>query len=613
MSALLLIHKKKLSAILLLCDQGYSLHADTLMAYAIDAQKLAAQLNDRLSGLKALYYKSAALTNKGLIDSSLQMAENCMQLLQEGDTDIGLEANICNQKGRCYVRMNNYKEAIEMGYAVISKAEKVNDVLLQVKGKTLIGWAYLEMGQLKDALNWHLQALHTTNDSILLGKYGILLANISTNYNNLGNADSDFYYIKKGVHYSRIYQNLFALSNSLAIQSSLHVKAGQPKLSEPLLKEVVAIRKEIGDPFYTASDMAQLGYYYAHYGEPEKGIAVCNEGIALAKKYNLTTKLFFLYSSLADNYKAMGNIDLYSTVMNDIIQLKDSVYEKNSVHALAELQTKYDVQKKENTIIQQKLNIVQKNYWLYGSMIVAAFSILLFYLAFQLYKKKQKMKMVLALAEEKRLSATAVKEAEENERRRIAADLHDNLGAYAASIMANIDTLSAELQFNPNTTAAMHQLRSNSQSIVSQIGDTIWALKRTALSLTTVSDRIKLVIQKVAPSHPHLKFDVLENITTDCMLPPVQAFHLFQTIQEAIINAIKHSGGSTITVSFISHHFWQVIIEDDGTGMPDMPTTNNTGNGINNMKARAKEAGFTISWLPGNISGIKVMIQPTAN
>jgi len=52
--------------------------------------------------------------------------------------------------------------------------KKNNDVLLQVKGKTLIGWAYLEMGQLKEALSWHLKALHTTTDTLLLEKYAIL-------------------------------------------------------------------------------------------------------------------------------------------------------------------------------------------------------------------------------------------------------------------------------------------------------------------------------------------------------------------------------------------------------------------------------------------------------
>jgi two-component system, NarL family, sensor kinase len=605
--------EKELQAILLLCDQGYSLHPDTLMAYSEEAKKLSLQLKDPLSEVKAMYHRSSALTNKGLIDSALNIANQCLEILESKVTDPLLLCNVINQKGRCYVRMNQYKEAVEMGYKIIGIAEKINDVLMQVKAKTLIGWAYLEMDQSREALNWHLKALRTTNDTLLLERYAILFANLAINYNGLGNIDSAFYYIKKGINYSRKHENLFALSNSLAIASQLYVRSGQAKLAEPVLQEVVAIRKLIGDPFYIASDMSQLGFYYAHYGQPEKGVTICNEGIAIARKYKLDTKLLFLYNSLADNYKAMGNTIKYAEVLEYIITLKDSVYEKNSAVALASIQTKYELQKKENTIIQQKLDLVIKNYWLYGSLILFIFSSLLAYVIFKDYNKRQKLKMQIALAEEKRLSTASIKEAEENERRRIAADLHDNLGVYAASIVANLDTVSAEHEFNSTTVNALKELNSNSQAIVSQLGDTIWALKRSALSLTAVSDRIKLVLQKVQPSYINIKMDVVEKIEKDFQLSPAQGFHLFQIIQEGVINALKHSNCSEIKVVFIADEIWEVIIEDNGTGMKTTVSNKGGGNGLSNMQQRSKEAGFGIEWRKNDTYGTRVVIHPTTN
>ena len=605
--------EQKIQAIFLLCDQGYSLHPDTLMWYAQKAGSMALEMKDRLSEVKAMYYKSAALTNKGLTDSSLNIADKCLEILKNKVTDPLLLCYVINQKGRCYVRKNQYKEAIEMGYSIISIAEKINDVLMQVKAKTLIGWAYLEMGQKKEALSWHLKALRTTADTLLLEKYAILFANLSTNYKGLDKLDSAFYYITKGINFSRKHENLFALSNSLAIESELYVKSGQAKLSEPVLQEVVTIRKLIGDPFYIASDMSQLGYYYAHYGQPEKGIAICNEGIAIAKKYKLDTKLFFLYSSLADNYKVMGNTAKYAEVLENIITLKDSVYEKNSANELAEMHAKYEVQKKENTIIQQKLDIVTRNYWLYGSLILSGFFIVLSYFIFQNYRRKQTIKMEIAVAKEKILANASIKEAEENERRRIAADLHDNLGVYAASIVANLDTISNEQQFNDTAVKALKELNSNSQSIVSQLGDTIWALKRNELSLTAVSDRIKLVIQKIQPSYVNIKIDVEEKIDADCQLPPAQAFHLFQMIQEAVINALRHSGCTRLKVVFAGGRQWKVFIEDDGSGMKKNMPVKGGGNGISNMLSRSKEAGFNVEWQANIPAGTKVILSPTTN
>ena len=601
--------KKKVAAIFTLCDLGYTLHPDTLMLYAENAKNTSIQLGSLHDEVKAMYYQSGALTTKGLIDSSLNLANKCLAILAAKVNDPVLEANLYNQKGRCYVRKNQYKEAIDMGYQTFSLAEKNKDILLQVKGKTLIGWAYLEMGQLQEALIWHLKALHTTTDTLLLEKYGIVFANLALNYNGLGKTDSAFYFINKAINYSRKNENLFALSNSLAIQAQLLVRQGQANIAEPILKEVVQIRKLIGDPFYIVSDMSQLGLYYASNGQPQKGIAICNEGIAIAKKYKLDTKLFFLYGSLADNYKAMGNTEKYAAVLQDIITLKDSVYQKNSAEALAAIQTKYDLQKKENVIIQQKLAIQKKDSLFYGSLILLFFTALISWLLFKEYKRKEKIKLLKMQEEEKILTAIAVTKAKENERKRIAADLHDNLGAYAAAIASNVD----QIGIQQNNDVALKELKINSQSIVAQLNDTIWVLKKDNLSLTAISDRIKVFIQRIGNSYPQINIDVIEQINLDILLPPAQAFHLYQIIKEAITNAVKHSAAKNIKVYFESDQQWKITVADDGNGMAALDKNMGNGNGMINMKSRSNEAGWFISWQQNKPKGTNVIITPTTN
>lgn len=599
---------EKLRAILDLCDQGYSLHPDTLMAYAKKARTIAQERSNQHDEVKGMYYEAFALTNKGLIDSSLNVANQCFQALSGKIEDPVLLANVLNQKGRCYMRKNQYNEAIDMGYQVIDEAEKGRDILLQMKGKTLIGWAYLEMGQTNESLSWHLKALNTTKDTTLLEKYGILFANLALNYNGLGKTDSALYYINKAINYSERNENLFALSNSLAIQAQLYVTSGKGKLAEAPLKEVVAIRKLIGDPFYIVSDMAQLGLYYAHNEQPDKGIAICNEGIVIARQYKLDTKLFFLYGTLAENYKAQGNTGKYAEVLEQIISLKDSVYQTNSAEALAEIQTKYEVQKKENLIIRQKLDINQTTYLFYGLLLLSLFAAVVVWLIFKGYRRKQKIKLRQIQEEEKLLSTLAIIKAEEAERKRIAADLHDNLGAYAASIVSNLDNLTFQLT-ESNKAIALQELRNNSQSIVSQLNDTIWALKKDALSLTAISDRLKIFIQRIQSSYPDIKIDVFENITVDHLLPPSQAFHLFRILQEAINNAVRHSGGKQINVIIKSDQWWEITVSDDGKGLIEV-VINKEGNGLLNMKNRSKEAGWIIEWKPNAPNGTKLSITP---
>ena len=601
----------KSDAIFSLCGQGYILHPDTLMHYSNIAYNMAAQHKDLHNEIKALYYKSSALTNKGFPDSALDLANKCLLSLQDIH-DPELKAKLLNQKGRCYMRKNQYKEAISMGYQVINIAEKSTDTLLQIQGKTLIGWAYLEMDQLNEALKWHLKALNTTSNNLLLEKYSILFANLALNYNGIGKKDSAMYYINKAINYSRRYENLFALANSLAIEAQLYVSDGKNRLAEAPLQEAITIRKLIGDPFYIVSDMAQLGLFYAHNDEPEKGIAICNDGIAIAKQYKIDTKLFFLYSTLAENYKVTGDMARYAEVLKDIIVLKDTVYQKNSAIALAEMQAKFNVQKKENLIILQQLHLTRQQYIFYGLLLLLLFITIIGWLLFKAYRRKHAIKMQQMQEQEKLLSLKAVTEAEEAERKRIAADLHDNLGAYAASIASNIDHLSIT-ETNTRTQVALQQLKNNSQSIVSQLGDTIWALKKDALSLTAISDRIKIVIQRMQNNYPEVTFDVDENIETDHLLSPSNAFDLFQVIQEAINNGLRHSGGTHINILIEAREQWKISIEDNGKGIQQQKINGYEGNGLSNMQNRAEHAGWKILWEKNFSGGTSVIVFPTTN
>jgi signal transduction histidine kinase len=588
------------------------MHPDTLLFYADKAGKLASKQHDPHAEIMAMQHQAGALITKGLFDSAISLCNNSLDLLSQTSPDPQLESNLYNQKGRAFMRKNEYKEAIEMGYQGINAAEKANDILLQVKGKTLIGWAYLEMGQTKESLSWHLKAMRTATDTLLLEKYGIVFANLALNYNGLGQPDSAFYYINKAVQCSRKYENLFSLSNSLAIKAQLQIRAGRPALAEAPLKEVIEIRKMIGDPFYIVSDMSQLGLYYAHNGQPEKGIAICLEGIGIARQFGIVTKLIFLYSSLGECYKVMGNHDGYAKVLENIIALKDSIYEKNSADALARIQAKYELQKKENLIIRQNLDINRQRYLFIGLLLLIVFSSIVAWLLFRLYKKRQQLKLEKMQEEEKRLSMLAVSKAEENERKRIAADLHDSLGAYAASIASNLDQISLHRKDDEDK-AALQELRNNSQAIVSQLNDTIWVLKKENLSLTAISDRLKVFIQRIRASYPKVNIDVLEQISSDVLMAPSQAFHLYQIAGEAVINALKHSQAGNIRIYIESNHTWSVTISDDGNGIASHDLQMASGNGISNMKSRVKEAGWQITWQKNDPKGTNVIIQPTTN
>jgi len=136
-------------------------------------------------------------------------------------------------------------------------------------------------------------------------------------------------------------------------------------------------------------------------------------------------------------------------------------------------------------------------------------------------------------------------------------------------------------------------------------------LNKDSLTLTAISDRIKVFLNRIRKSHQGIQMDVIEHIEQDISIPPTQAFHLFQVIQEAITNVVKHSAASQIKVEVEGSSSWKISVTDNGKGMSqEISTLQGGGNGLRNMQARASVAGWHITWEAAAPSGTKVTIEP---
>lgn len=84
-------------------------------------------------------------------------------------------------------------------------------------------------------------------------------------------------------------------------------------------------------------------------------------------------------------------------------------------------------------------------------------------------------------------------------------------------------------------------------------------------------------------------------------LSPRATLSILRILQEAVVNAVQHSGGTRIDVGSIwSGHGIMLTVADDGTGLP---ATRRNGRGLVNMAARAKDVGGELSWSSGQPKG----------
>lgn len=598
-------NKEKLTAIFALCEQP--INADSILPYIKLAENISPKTGDQTDIDLTDYCKAGYYARKNSIDSAMAKIDFLITNYKNNKNRQDLYLEFLFYKAKIFDRGNQYSKALSQLFEVIQKAELLNDTLTQIQAKTGIGWVQMEMEQYKEALQWLYKAMYTSANKKFYKNYCALYSNMASAYNALGKADSAIHYINIGIKDARENENLLFLATALNIQAKIFIDNKIPHLAEAPLHEALEIRKKLNDPFYIVYDMSSLASYYANNNQPAKGIALCNEGIMLTKQYGLSSQLLMIYHSLAENYKAAGNKEKYGQTLEYIIALKDSFNNINSSKMLVEMQAKNEAQKKEKTIVEQKLNLTVKNYWLFGSALFAVLIAIIVWLVFKNYRRRQSIKMQLALKEEKSIAAQSIIDAEEHERKRIAADLHDNIGAYASAILADVEKIT-DNSFEKNN-ASLQNLQQHSQEIINSLRDTIWVLNKENITITGISDRIKNYLNKLQPSYGHIQFHFNEEIKNDVRLSSQHALSIFRIVQEAIHNALKHSNALNINISLNSNENMVIKIEDDGNGIADKKSSVD-GNGLLNMKARANEAGFKLTILSEHDKGTTVLLQP---
>ena len=599
--------REKLPAIFKLCE--VTLSADSSLPYVAMAETVAAETNDKLNVDKAAYERAFYYARKNYIDSSLHIIDLLIAKYKNDNSQQKFYLDMLFFKAKILDRGNRYTQSLTQLYKVVEAAETVKDTLVQIQAKTGIGWVLMEMEQYNEALQWLYKALNTSSDKRFYKNYGALYSNIASTYNSLGKADSAQAYINIAIKDARENENLLFLATALSMQAKIFIDSKQSQRAEAPLHEVVEIRKKLNDPFYTVYDMSNLASYYANNKQPAKGIQLCIEGISLAKESGLSSQLLMIYHALAENYKAAGNTAEYSKTLEAIIALKDSFNNINSSKLLSDMQSSSDAVKSEKTIAEQKLNLTKKNYWLFGSALFAILAGIIVWLGFKNYRRKQSIKMQLALEEEKRIAAQSIIDAEEHERKRIAADLHDNIGAYASAIRADIEKI-VDTGFEKNNNS-LQNLQQHSQEIIDSLRDTIWVLNKDNITITGISDRIKNYISKLRPTYDAIQFHINEDIKNDVRISSQHALNIFRIIQEAIHNALKHGEAANISIDIGSNEVILIQVKDDGKGMSQTDTTE--GNGLLNMKARAREIGMQLSILSKRTEGTVLFLESNTN
>jgi signal transduction histidine kinase/ligand-binding sensor domain-containing protein len=204
-----------------------------------------------------------------------------------------------------------------------------------------------------------------------------------------------------------------------------------------------------------------------------------------------------------------------------------------------------------------------------------------------------------------RLKILEMERAMENERARIARDLHDEVGSSLTRISMLSEQVHSRLSDPEQLKARAHKLADFAVRTTRAFEEIVWAVNPRNDSLPSLLEYLTHIAQEMfEDSGITCRFHFPDD-PPKISLPPETRHSFFLTIKEALTNALKHSGATQITLQVdLNSESLQVMVQDNGRGFdPAAPTSDGAEhNGLHNMRQRVEHLGgqFTIETRPGH-------------
>jgi signal transduction histidine kinase len=202
------------------------------------------------------------------------------------------------------------------------------------------------------------------------------------------------------------------------------------------------------------------------------------------------------------------------------------------------------------------------------------------------------------------------------ERDRIAREFHDTLEQELAAINIQLGTVKAQFRKSPEIAFQQLELARNlTRHSLSEARRSVWDLRSHLLENSNLATALEEMAIPLS-TNGGIQITVQSSGTPE-KLPALIEHNLLRIAQEALANALKHSGASKIIVSLsYKAERVQLVVRDDGAGFNTRTaeTANGGHFGLLNMRERAEKIGarFSLTSHPGKGTEIIVIAPGTA-
>lgn len=484
--------------------------------------------------------------------------------------------------------LGRFEESIQKFYDALAEYEELGD-------EYGIGLTYNSLGLMHERAGRPDEALvlyHTARMHMAKGGSREEMANILGNLGNAhrhrGDHDSAIYYVDASLAERRAIGDVRGEATGLMQLSEDLLVLEQPAEAAKVASRARALFAQLGDRQAESRALTRLARGRAELGAWPEAFRAADSALVLAHRTASLNEEKAAEALLAELHEQRGNAAEALAHYKAYTALKDSILDRESLATLEELRTRYETERKDRQLAEQELAMAEgrallerRRKWNLGLGLGAG---ALLAIALLLWRNKRNADRLSAeklerIQREREIDTIkAVLEGEERERQRVARELHDGIGVLLSSALMH-------QRSDGNGEGTSSDLLEEACTEVRRISHAMMPGSLVRFGLPEALD--ELARQTGAGGDLQVR---VSQFGMKQRLPEPIEVNLYRIAQEALNNALKYSGASTVEIELSREDDQvQLVIADDGRGLD--PGLGQEGNGLGNIRSRAALIG----------------------
>ena len=355
------------------------------------------------------------------------------------------------------------------------------------------------------------------------------------------------------------------------------------------LKQALTAQEKVNNEYEITNMIHNLGYYYKQWGRDDSAVLYLTKAMQKGETLGLDQVVQYSLENLVELEEKRGNTATAFRYLKKLFVVKDSLQVKNNREQVNELEARFQAEKKDNQIKLQQSAIRRKSILNYVVIGGATPLLIISLLTYRNYRQRQKLQQrrITELETEKKLAATeAVLKGEEQERTRLAKDLHDGLGGMLSGIKYSLNTMKGNLVMTPDNAQAFERSMDMLDSSIREMRRVAHNMMPEALVKfgldTALRDFCNDINQSGALKINYQSIGLKEHEPEHTI-----AITIYRIVQELINNTLKHAAATTALVQVTRmNNTITITAEDDGKGFDTIILQRAGGIGWTNIQSR---------------------------